>query len=455
MSATVRRPAVADRRPHDDSAEEAGFLPVIRRWWWLLAAAAIAAGAAGYFFADRSTPSYSSEVELLVGPINADIETLRAAGLLSQTYAELATSRPIRDAVKKQLGIGHLGGPVRTRANDVTRLISIRVTHPDRELGAAIANALAAELIKLSRSGDRPKPAPGVVAVPVPEAGSLRVIDVAKPGGAAVGASAKTIVPLAAIAGLLAALGLAVLFDKSRDRVGGSAELERITAAPFLGSFRQPHGPPLLVERAPESRTVRQLSLVAAKLALGGDARSLLVAGPTGDGEGRFTAELAAAISRSGGARVALVDADDVTAETSAILELGGRPGTVELLHQLVGERAAGVQVDGYLASRGPALDVLPHGMPETARAPEPAQAQALIAQLLEHADVVVVAAAAVDRSPSTLAWASAVDGTVLVVERNRSRRRDIAAAAESLQVVGATLLGSVLREGRHRLGRR
>ena len=182
----------------------------------------------------------------------------------------------------------------------------------------------------------------------------------------------------------------------------------------------------------------------------------MLVTAATGDGEGRLTAELAAAISRSGGARVALVDADDVTAETTEILELVGRPGTVELLqHGFDLGAAAGAQVNGYLVSRGPALDVLPHGMPETARAPEPAQAQALIAQLLEHADVVVVAAAAVDRSPSTLAWASAADGTVLVVERNRSRRRDVAAAAESLEVVGATLLGTVLRDRRRRLRRK
>lgn len=448
MSAAFARAAAADAPYHDGDAEAGGFLPVIRRWWWLLLAALLLAGAAGWVVADRSTPMYTTEAELLVGPINADIETLRASGLLAQTYAELATKRPIRDAVKRNLGLEHLGGTVRTRADDITRLISIRVTHPDRELGAAIANDIAAELIRLSRSGSGPRVPP---TASVADAGRLRVVDAARPSGRAVTASATTIVPLAALAGLLAALGLAVLIDRSRDRIGGSADLERAAEAPFLGSVQQPHGRPLTVERAPQSRSVRQLSLVAAKLALGGGSRSLVVTAPAGGGAARVAAELAAAISRSGGARVALVDADDGFGETAtSLLDLTGRPGTVELLHE-VSERPGGAaRVNGYLVPGGPALDVLPHGMPETARAPEPGHARTLLRSLLEHVDVVVVAAAPVDRSPSTLAWARAADGTVLVADRHRSRRRDVAAAAESLRVVGATLVGTVLGERSH-----
>ena len=451
MSATVRRPVMVERPQHEEAAESAGFLPVIRRWWWLLAAAAIAAGAAGYVVASGATPTYRAQVELLVGPINADIETLRASGLLAQTYAELATSRPIRDAVKRELGIDSLGGSLETKANDVTRLISIRVTHTDRELSAQIANGLAAELIELSSRGSGPKTPAGATAT---DAGRLRVIDAAKPGRAAVGTSAKTAVPLAAIAGLLAALGLAVLLDRSRDRIGGSDELELIADAPFLGGVVHPRGPPLLVERSPESTTVRQLSLLAAKLALGGGTRSLLVTTVAEVGDGRLAAELAAAISRSGGVRVALVDADDQTFAVTSVLELDGRPGTVELLRHPAESWSRSAHMNGYLVPRGPALDVLPHGMPGSPRAPEPAQARALVARLLEHADIVVVATAPVDRSPSSLAWARAVDGAVLVVERNRTRRRELASAAESLRVVGATLVGTVLGDRQRRFGR-
>jgi succinoglycan biosynthesis transport protein ExoP len=87
-----------------------------------------------------------------------------------------------------------------------------------------------------------------------------------------------------------------------------------------------------------------------------------------------------------------------------------------------------------------------------TARPPdvlEPDRARALLNGLLEEADVVVVNAPPLARSPSTLVWAHVADATLLVVRRGNSKREAVSDAVKSLSVIGASLIGTVLRERR------
>ena len=67
--------------------ELSGYFAVVRRWWWTLLVAAWVAGLAGFYVASRIPPTYESSVQLLVGPLNTDDETLRASGQLIQTDA--------------------------------------------------------------------------------------------------------------------------------------------------------------------------------------------------------------------------------------------------------------------------------------------------------------------------------------------------------------------------------
>ena len=75
--------------------ELTGYLAVARRWWWTLLVATWVAAMAGLLVATRITPTYEAQAQLLVGPINTDSDTLRASGLLVQTYAQLAISPPL------------------------------------------------------------------------------------------------------------------------------------------------------------------------------------------------------------------------------------------------------------------------------------------------------------------------------------------------------------------------
>ena len=99
-----------------------GVLSVLRRWRAVLAAAALTGLVCGYLVASAATPSYESRAVMLVGPINGDLDTLRAAGQLAQTYAQIATSRPTVNATGRRLGLSVSPSASNIRDVDQARL---------------------------------------------------------------------------------------------------------------------------------------------------------------------------------------------------------------------------------------------------------------------------------------------------------------------------------------------
>ena len=116
--------------------ELSGYFAVARRWWWTLLVAAWVAGLAGFYVASRIDKTYESQVRLLVGPINTDDATLRASGQLVQTYAQVVTTASVLEQALGDLNITDLPPDVlaantRVTANDVTRILTIRVQDGD------------------------------------------------------------------------------------------------------------------------------------------------------------------------------------------------------------------------------------------------------------------------------------------------------------------------------------
>ena len=159
--------------------ELSGYFAVARRWWWTLLVAAWVAGLAGFYVAGRIAPTYESQVKLLVGPINADSETLRSSGLLVQTYAQVVTTPTVINEAIKQTGAigvspGALAATTRVIANDQTRILTIRVQDGDATQAAKLANGIANQMVLISNSGlTRPEGSLQIIqdAVPVPRSG--------------------------------------------------------------------------------------------------------------------------------------------------------------------------------------------------------------------------------------------------------------------------------------------
>ncbi|MDH4143105.1 MAG: Wzz/FepE/Etk N-terminal domain-containing protein, partial [Chloroflexota bacterium] len=185
--------------------EVSGYLAVARRWWWTLLVATWVAAISGYVVASQIPPTYEAKTQLLVGPYNTDTDTLRAAGQLVQTYAELVTTEPLLDSAIAEVGAdissGELATDTRVTANDTTRFLTIRVQNTDPVLARDLANALADEITLLaSRGTSRPE-------------GQLQVVDFAKAPTSPIAPQVSLIVGLAAIAALLGAMVLVMLVE--------------------------------------------------------------------------------------------------------------------------------------------------------------------------------------------------------------------------------------------------
>lgn len=415
-------------QPRDGgSAGMANFLAVLRRWRGMLVAAAITAGVVGYLVSSSGDPTYDSQAVILVGPISADLETLRASGQLAQTYAQLATSRDVVNATERELGLRNIRDSISASANAVTRLLTIRVTDRERARAPRIANAHARQLVAAAEqrransttaSGTTTTSEDATTAkdgTPAPaDPGELQIVDLAEATTSPSGPGAVPIALVCALAGLLGALGLALLVDRSGDGLRGADDVAALTGAGLAGvlgrgAWRADGHGRGVVDRAPRSRAADEYRLLAAKLQAIGE-QSLLVLGVGRSGAG-VAPNLAAALS-AGGLRVTLLSID-------------GRHGSATLL----------------APGSGP-VPLPPTDLGDVVSADD---ARHLLDDHLADVDVVVVDAPSIQDSSSGLVWARVVDGTLLVAQVDRTMRRDLSSTAESLRLVHARLLGTIL----------
>src|SRR5919201_3199523 len=332
---------------------ETGFVPVVRRWWWLLACGAIGAALVAHVLAKREAPTYASTATVLVGPLNTDYATVRAAGDLGRTYAEVAKSLPVLRRVAARIGgnvtAARLAKDVTATSNDVTRLVTLQVKSHSPRRAALIANELANQLIDVSRAV---APAESdairefmsqseVNRLPTGEqdrihaaalrvfgaglTGRLRPVDPAVPSNHVVAPKITLLTVLGGLAGLaLSAIVVLAMSTRGRRRSDDqyAAELEGV---PFLGTCT--------------TRAAESYRLLATKIGfLGGrpPVRSLVVFGADGEQAGADVAANLASVLADGDSRVLLVDAAGGT--VTKRLDLVGLPGYAELLRDGVAD---------------------------------------------------------------------------------------------------------------------
>jgi succinoglycan biosynthesis transport protein ExoP len=390
----------------------------------------------GFLVANRLPAAYEAEARLLVGPLSADKDTLSAAGAQARTYAALATTTPVLGDTARRSGLGGSAAAVRSKvhdvtASDVTRLISIRVRDSEPARAATIANALAAVL--------RARAAPG------PLAGRLQIVERAAAPRNSVGPSASLIVPLAAIAGLLGAFGIVVLVDSLTTAVRTEGDLAAVSPVAMLGSVNGARrgDQPLVMEAEPHSAAAAAYRLLATKISLSNSEhplRSILVLDAHGGhSSGTLAANLAAALAEDG-TRVVVIDGG----EQAGVMELFQHEGkaSTETVQRARPLRIGQLTFDRFRL-RSPRLIVIQPRKPSEPLYPE--QAAETIEHLLMGADLVVLTAPPVDGSASSMVWAHAADATLLVAERDHTKREQMGPAVESLRIAEANVIGTVL----------
>jgi len=428
--------------------ELTGYLAVARRWWWTLLVATWVAAMAGLLVATRITPTYEAQAQLLVGPINTDSDTLKASGLLVQTYAQLALSPPLLKSTALEAGNIDpikLGQNVRATANDVTRILTIRVQDSSAERAASIANKMSDELIQLTTG-----------ATTRPE-GQLEVIGAAAPPTTPIAPQVSLIVLLAMAAGLIGGLILVIVVEYATDSVRDRSDLARLSGTDVLATVSfDPRVPgesvlPVAEATAPGSVNAVAFRLLASKVAFSESdvpTRTILVAG-VGDGDSAVVAMgIAAAVAGSGYRAVVIDGSSD--GDVTASLGLTGRLGLREVVIR------EGIEPRSPLVEGPAGVQIMPRGETGTAELIAVDRAREILESLLSSVDLIVIDGGPMQRSAGALSWARAAQESILLARRGTSRRDDLRLAVESLRFVNATIGGTVLvQRSPGRVGRR
>jgi non-specific protein-tyrosine kinase len=133
-------------------------IAIVRAWLPLFVAIVLLFSAAAFVFSNLQQKVYAARATLIVGQslsaVNPDYNQLLVSQRLSATYASVATTRPNLDAVIKELGLGMTSDELSMNVQAVaaldSTLLTITAQDTDPSRAAAIANALADQLITTS-----------------------------------------------------------------------------------------------------------------------------------------------------------------------------------------------------------------------------------------------------------------------------------------------------------------
>lgn len=133
-------------------------IAIVRAWFPLLVASVVLAAGAAFVVSSVLPKTYEAKATLIVGQslsaVNPDYSQVLVSQRLSTTYAAVATKRPMLDAVIQQLDLGvnsdELLKRVRADAPLESTLLTIVAQDADPSRAAAIANALAEQLVAAS-----------------------------------------------------------------------------------------------------------------------------------------------------------------------------------------------------------------------------------------------------------------------------------------------------------------
>lgn len=131
------------------------FFASIRAHFWILILTGLLAGALAFGISSALPKQYEAEAQVLVGSLaDPTLDQLLAHQQLAQTYAQLATTTPVLRRVIDDLGLDEttqeLAERIDIRVPTGLSIITVTATASTPAEAAALANAMATEIVELS-----------------------------------------------------------------------------------------------------------------------------------------------------------------------------------------------------------------------------------------------------------------------------------------------------------------
>lgn len=495
---------------------------VIRSWLWLFAVGVLLAGGTAYLVSSALPKVYKAQVTLLVGQSRSsssvDYNDLLASQRISQTYANLATTGPILAQVIADAGLqvtpDEFRDAVTAEAARDSTLVTVTVQDGDPQRAADLANAIAAQMIAASGTVygknsqvegfissqteatqlqieetqaeiDRLTALPlrtsaqdqqlaalnvqvatlrqsyaALVQLSGSSANALTVVDPATPPREPSSPRVLLSTLLAALVGLLIALGIAYTLEYLDDTVKSSEDVEAATGLATLGTVIKMKGDggrseiyrlaTLLYPRGPAAEAYRTLRTNLEFAAVDEPVRTLLVTSSIpGEGKTTTASNLAVAFAQAG-RRVILLDADLRKPGVHKVFDLPNAAGLTSLL------RTDDVAIDDVVqATEEERLHVITTGLlpPNPAELLGSKRMKTILERLVAAADLVIVDSPPLQAVTDAAILSAITDGTLLVIDAERTRRGAAGHGREALAKADARVLGVALNRISARAG--
>ncbi len=424
---------------------------ILRQRWWGVALCVLLGIGAAVALTASTAPTFraSARVYFTVSG-GADLGVLVQGGTYSQrqvaTFVELARVPYVLDAVIDDLDLDvdarELARRITASVATDTSLVRIAVTGPDAREAAAIADAVARELVAASGRLS-PRDATGASTI------SGTIVESAAVPAAPVSPRPRVNLALGLLAGLVAGIGYAALRQLADNKVRREEDVEDLVQLPVLGRVprRRRRSVGLVADTDPFSPTAEAMRVLRANIEYVGRQHSHGVVAVTSavprEGRTAIAIDLALGVAR-GGARVCLVDANVRSPQLTHTLAMDGVAGLVEVL-------AGTEHLDDVVRTWRDELDVLPAGR----RPPNPTELLAssttseLLRELERRYDVVVIDTPALLTVADGLVVARAAPSVLLVADVGHVTRAQLRSAVQMLRQAGANVLGVTLNRVR------
>ncbi len=278
---------------------------------------------------------------------------------------------------------------------------------------------------------------------------ALTILEKAALPAVPIGPNKLATILLAATIGLALAAAAAYLLEYLDDTMKNPEDVQKALGLTTLGAVpvikTAADGELIMVAQgqSPTGEAYRVLRTNLQFTAVEHSLSTLMVTSPgPGEGKSMTSANLAAALAQSG-RRVILMDADLHRPRLHRVFGLPNNAGLTTAL--LAGDNAA---LDELLQdSPVPLLRVLPSGPlpPNPAELLGSARMRQLLAELLAHADTVVLDCPPITALSDAAILSTQVDGVLFVLDAGKTRREIARRALEALHRVQARVVGAVL----------